>query len=44
MDGTAITPAANHLSEVNTTNPKLLDKETKDMFHTNVANLLFLSK
>jgi len=44
MDGVAATPAANCLFEVNTSNLELLDQETKDMFHTNVAKLLFLSK
>jgi hypothetical protein len=33
-----------HLFQVNTTNPKKLDKEMGDMFHQNVAKLLFLCK
>ena len=43
MDGTARTPAANHLFTVNPT-PKLLPEETTIMFHHNVAKLLFLCK
>ena len=35
---------ANHLFEVNSTDPQLLDKGTTDMFHHNVAKLLFLCK
>ena len=42
MDGVAITPAANHLFTVNTTNPNTLDDHTSDFFHTNTAKLLFL--
>jgi hypothetical protein len=42
MTGTAPSPAANHLFQVNTTDPKKLDKDTADMFHKNVAKLLFL--
>jgi hypothetical protein len=44
MDGTATTPAAGYLFEVNHNNPELLDQETVDMFHHNVAKLLFLCK
>jgi hypothetical protein len=44
MNGEAPTPAANHLFLVNTTNPEKLGKEMGDMFHRNVAKLLFLSK
>ena len=43
MDGEAATPAANHLFEVNPV-PELLDDKTADMFHHNVAKLLFLCK
>ncbi len=43
MDGEAATPAANHLFEVNP-DPTLLDEKTADMFHHNVAKLLFLCK
>ena len=43
MDGTAQTPAADHLSTVNPT-PKPLPEETTIMFHHNVAKLLFLCK
>jgi hypothetical protein len=42
MNGTALSPAANHLFQVNMTDPKKLDKDTADMFHKNVAKLLFL--
>jgi len=44
MDGTATTPAANHLFEVNTEDPMLLDENRSEMFHHNVAKLLFLCK
>jgi hypothetical protein len=43
MDGTATSPAANHLFDVNTSASKL-DHNTADFFHTNVAKPLFLSK
>jgi hypothetical protein len=43
MDGEAATPASDHLFTVNE-NPVLLDEETSQMFHTNTAKLLFLSK
>jgi len=43
MDGTATTPAANHLFDVNNAATKL-DHDTSDFFHTNVAKLLFLCK
>ena len=42
MDGTAPTPAANHLFKVNTVNPKRLEPQMADMFHHNVVKLLFL--
>jgi hypothetical protein len=42
MAGTAMSPAPNHLFDVNNDNPTKLDKETSDMFHHNVAKLLFL--
>jgi Reverse transcriptase (RNA-dependent DNA polymerase) len=44
MDGVASTPAANHLFEVNETNPTKLDDTMADMFHHIVAKLLFLCK
>ena len=44
MNGVAPSPAANHLFKVNDSDPKKLDKDTSDMFHRNVAKLLFLSK
>ena len=44
MDGESATPAANHLFEVNEKDPVMLDKEQADMFHHNVAKLLFLCK
>ena len=43
MDGTARTPAADHLFTVNPT-PKSLPEETAILFHHNVAKLLFLCK
>ena len=43
MDGTARTPAADHLFTVSPT-PKLLPEETAIMFHHNMAKLLFLCK
>jgi hypothetical protein len=42
MDGTATTPSAGYLFEVKHNNPELLDQETADMFHHNVAKLFFL--
>ena len=44
MDGVVATPASDHLFEVNMENPSSLDQSTSDMFHTNVAKLLFLCK
>ena len=44
MDGVSATPAAKHLFEINDENPKYLDNERKQIFHHNVAKLLFLSK
>jgi Reverse transcriptase (RNA-dependent DNA polymerase) len=45
MAGEAATPAANHLFEVHPESESMqLDKETGDLFHTNVAKLLFLCK
>jgi hypothetical protein len=43
MDGESVTPAANHLFQVNE-DPKKLNEETSQMFHHNTAKLLFLSK
>ena len=44
MDGTAPTPATNHLFQVNTSDPEKLNKDMADKFHQNVAKLLFLCK
>jgi len=48
MDGIAavlqLCPTSNHLFEVNKQNPELLDDVTSNMFHTNMAKLLFLCK
>ena len=45
MNGEAATPAAAHLFETNGTGSTLLDDEEQaDMFHDNVAKLLFLCK
>jgi hypothetical protein len=41
MDGESATPAPNHLFEVNS---EKLEKDKADMFHHNVAKLLFLCK
>ena len=43
MNGEAVTPAANHLFEISP-KPELLHKSKADMFHHNVAKLLFLCK
>jgi hypothetical protein len=43
MDGEAATPTANHLFDVNKAmGDMLLDQETAEFFHHNVAKLLFL--
>jgi hypothetical protein len=44
MDGESVTPAPNHLFEVNSESPEMLNKGQPDMFHHNVAKLLFLCK
>ena len=44
MNEEASTPAAGQLFETNGTGYTLLDKEQADMFHHNVAKLLFLYK
>jgi hypothetical protein len=44
MDGEAATAAANHLFEVNTKDPTMLDEDRAVLFHHNVAKLLFLCK
>ncbi|MHA7927606.1 MAG: reverse transcriptase domain-containing protein, partial [Marinobacter sp.] len=44
MDGVATTPATLRLFEVNETDPSFLSAETSDLFHHNVAKLLFLCK
>ena len=41
-EGTATTPAASHLFQVNSDNPVLLDDADKDLFHSTAAKLLFL--
>jgi hypothetical protein len=43
MTGEALTPAAAHLFQVNPEVQKL-ELERKELFHQNVAKLLFLSK
>ena len=44
MDGESITPAGNHLFQVNESNPELLDEATSDFYHHNTAKLLYLCK
>ena len=44
MEGEAATPAANHLFQVNESNPQLLDEARATMFHHNMAKQLFLCK
>ena len=44
MDGKAATPAETHLFKVNTENPKVLDKEKKDLFVHLVMQGLYLSQ
>jgi hypothetical protein len=44
MEGTAATLASPHLFAVNNDNPEKLDEDTAEMFHRNVAKLLFLCK
>ena len=44
MSGEASTPAAAHLFETNGTGSTLLDEEQADIFHHNVAKILFLCK
>jgi hypothetical protein len=44
MEGTAASPASNHLFQVNKDTPVMLDAEKSEMFHHNVAKLLFLCK
>ncbi len=43
MNGVSVTPAANHLFEVNK-KPILLDEKTSDCFHSMTSKLLFLAK
>jgi hypothetical protein len=43
MTGEAPTPAATHLFQVNPEAQKL-DSERRELFHQNIAKLLFLSK
>jgi len=42
--GEAITPAAQHLFDINEDDKELLDQETADVFHSMVAKFLFLAK
>jgi hypothetical protein len=44
MSGEAFTAAPDHLFDVNSDNPIILDTEKSVMFHHNVAKLLFLCK
>jgi hypothetical protein len=44
MDSESVTPSPNHLFEVNSESPEMLNKGQSDMFHHNVAKLLFLCK
>ena len=44
MKGTAATPAAAHLFDVNDTNPVLLDDDKKTTFHQIVMQLQYLSQ
>ena len=44
MDGKAATPAAAHLFKVNTKDPKLLNKEKKELFVHLVMQSLYLSQ
>jgi hypothetical protein len=44
MQGEAVTPAAHHLFAINDDQPDHLSKTDAEMFHSNVAMLLYLSK
>jgi hypothetical protein len=44
MEGESATPAGSHLFTVNHENPISLDRKTAELFHHNVAKLLFLCK
>eukprot|EP00978_Attheya_sp_CCMP212_P045135 scaffold334681_cov33-Attheya_sp.AAC.1 len=44
MEGEATSPAANHLFDVNEKYPEILSENDSEMFHHNVAKLLFLCK
>ena len=44
MEGTAVTPAASHLFQVNKDNPMLLCKERKDIYVHLVMQALYLSQ
>jgi hypothetical protein len=44
MDGEAATPAAAHLFQVNEIDPEKLSEDRAQLFHHNVAKLLFLSR
>jgi hypothetical protein len=44
MDGEALTPAGNHLFQVNESDPECLSTELADLFHHYTAKLLFLCK
>ena len=42
MNGTAVTPAADHLFKVNEKNPELLNAQQADIFHHIVMQLFYL--
>jgi hypothetical protein len=44
MDGESITPAGNHLFQVNKKDPEYLDTDKSEFYHHNAAKLLFLCK
>jgi hypothetical protein len=44
MDGEAATPASAHLFQVNEKDPEKLDEDLAQLYHHNVAKLLFLSR
>ena len=44
MKGEALTPAANHLFQVNTDNPDLLDEQQSTLFHHITMQLQYLSQ
>ena len=44
MNGTAVTPAADHLFKVNEKDPEILNHEQADVFHHIVMQLFYLRK